>query len=243
MLDIKLLASGSKGNCYCLDDGTSRILLECGITFKEIQKGLNFETSKLTGCLVTHSHQDHCKGAKTLLERGINIHTSKGTIEEMGMKNYRLKAVERDATKGDGTMFKQFRIGSWTILPFDAMHDTAEPVNFLLLSDHGYKVLFVTDSYYVKYNFAGITHYLVECNFDQQTIDENISNGKLHPAQRKRVMKSHMSLETLTDFFKSNDLSKCEEIYLLHLSERNANRERIFNEVAKVTGKQITIVG
>lgn len=241
MLEIKTLASGSKGNCYCLDDGTSRILLECGITFKEIQKGLKFQTAKLKGCLITHSHGDHCKGIKTLLERGIDTYVSQGTYDEMGMDNHHLKVVERDVNKGDGTFFKQFRIGSWTILPFDAMHDTAEPVNFLLLSDNGYKVLFVTDSYYVKYNFTGITHYMLECNYDTNTINENVANGSLHPAQRKRVMKSHMSLETLLSFFQASDLSRCEEIHLLHLSSGNANREHIFNEVAKATGKMIYI--
>ncbi|MEG0380658.1 MAG: MBL fold metallo-hydrolase, partial [Kurthia sp.] len=93
-----------------------------------------------------------------------------------------------------------------------------------------------------KFNFNGVNLYCVECNYDTTTINENVTNGRLHPAQRKRVMQSHMGLETLVDFFKANDLSQCEEIYLLHLSSSNANRERIFNEVAKATGKAINIV-
>lgn len=234
MLEIKTIASGSKGNCYYISDGNTSILLEAGITFKEIQKGVNFKTSSIKACLITHSHKDHCKGVKTVLERGMDVYMSEGTKDEIGIDNHRIKVCEA---------LKQFRVGSWIVLPFDVQHDTSMPLGYLLQSDYGHKVLFATDTYYIKYQFSGITHYLVECNYDQQTIDNNVAEGILHPSLRKRVMQSHMSLETLIQFFKANDLSKCEEIYLLHLSSNNSNKKRIFEEVAKVTGKSITIVG
>lgn len=232
MVDIKVLATGSKGNCYHISDGSTQLLLECGINFRDIQKGLNFETNKLAGVLVTHEHKDHCKGINTVLERGLNVYMSKGTKEALSLDHHRIKTVEAK---------KQFKIGTWTILPFDVQHDVSEPLGFLLQSDNGAKLLFATDTYYIKYKFTGLSHIMIECNYDQQTLDENVLNGYVHPAMRKRVMRSHFGLENVLEFFKVNDLSRVEQIWLLHLSDGNSNEERIRSEVARATGKMIFI--
>lgn len=232
MIEIKTLATGSKGNCYWITDGSTPLLLECGISFKQIQQGVNFETSSLGGVLVTHEHKDHCKGVESVLNRGLNVYMSQGTNDALQLDNHRIKIVKSK---------EQFRIGTWTILPFDVQHDVNEPLGFLLQSDNGSKLLFATDTYYIKYKFSGLTHLMIECNYDQQTLDENVESGRVHPAMRKRVMRSHFSLENLIEFFKANDLSKVEEIHLLHLSDGNSNVERIFKAVARATGKMIFI--
>lgn len=232
MLNFFTISTGSTGNCYLLDDGASKLLIECGITFKEIQKALNFETSELCGCLVTHSHKDHSKGVKSLLERGIDVYMTKGESDALNINHHRLKNIEKK---------KPFKVGSFTFLAFDAMHDTADPVGFMIKSDNGKSCLFVTDSYYIKYKFPAVNIMAVEVNYDEQTIEENYKSGKLHKKLYERVVKSHMSLKTALEFFKSNDLSKVEEIHLLHLSDSNSNAERIYNEVVRATGKLVFI--
>ncbi|MFF5816390.1 MBL fold metallo-hydrolase [Lysinibacillus capsici] len=232
MIQIKTLATGSKGNCYHITDGSTPLLLECGISFKQIQQGVNFETANLGGVFVTHEHKDHCKGVESVLNRGIDVYMSQGTREALLLDHHRIKTVISK---------EQFRVGTWTILPFDVQHDVNEPLGFLLQSDNGSKLLFATDTYYVKYRFKGLTHIMIECNYDQQTLDENVDSGRIHPAMKKRVMRSHFSLENLLEFFKANDLSKVEEIHLLHLSDGNSNIERIFKAVARATGKMIFI--
>lgn len=232
MIQIKTLATGSKGNCYHITDGSTPLLLECGINFKDIQKGVNFETSRLGGVLVTHEHKDHCKGVESVLTRGLDVYMSNGTQEALQLDHHRIKTVESK---------KQFKVGSWTILPFDVQHDVNEPLGFLLQSDNGSKLLFATDTYYVKYRFKGLTHIMIECNYDQQSLDDNVENGRIHPAMRNRVMRSHFSLENLIDFLEANDLSEVEEIHLLHLSDSNSNEERIRTNVARATGKLINI--
>ena len=232
MIQIKTLATGSKGNCYHITDGSTPLLLECGISFKDIQKGVNFETSSLGGVLVTHEHKDHCKGVESVLNRGLDVYMSQGTREALSLEHHRIKTVKSK---------EQFRVGTWTVLPFDVQHDVNEPLGFLLQSDNGSKLLFATDTYYVKYRFKGLTHIMIECNYDQQTLDENVESGRIHPAMKKRVVRSHFSLENLLEFFKANDLSKVEEIHLLHLSDGNSNVGRIFKAVARTTGKMIYI--
>lgn len=243
MLTFKTLASGSTGNAYVVSDEQTQLLLEAGIPFKKVQELMNFETSNLSAVLITHEHGDHVKGMQTFLDRGTNVYMSPGTKEATGVNHHRLKTVELDAARSteDAKVYKSFRVGTFTILPFEVSHDVSEPVGFLIQSDNGKKMVFFTDTYYCKFNFSGVNLYCVECNYDLVSLEESVSNG-LHSAQKKRVMRSHMGLHTLTDFFKATDLSKCEEIYLLHLSSSNSNRDTIFNEVAKVTGKAITIV-
>ena len=232
MIKIQTLATGSKGNCYHIDDGSTQLLIEAGISFKQIQQGINFQTSKIEGVLISHEHLDHSKGVQGCLQRGMTIYMSEGTKSAMGLNTAQIRTAKSK---------EQFRIGTWTVLPFDVQHDVQEPLGFLLQSDSGYKLLFATDTYYVRYKFTGLTHIMVECNYDQQTLDNNVEQGLIHPAMRRRVMQSHFSLENLLDFFAANDLSKVEEIHLLHLSDNNSNEARIQQAVERATGKMIYI--
>ena len=55
-MEIKVLASGSKGNAYMVSDGNTKLLLECGIKYKDIQKGCGFRLSEIKACLISHEH-------------------------------------------------------------------------------------------------------------------------------------------------------------------------------------------
>ncbi|HEK4983654.1 TPA: MBL fold metallo-hydrolase, partial [Clostridioides difficile] len=58
---IKILGSSSRGNCYLLQLENETLILECGVSYKEILKGLDFSLENVVGCLVTHEHKDHSK--------------------------------------------------------------------------------------------------------------------------------------------------------------------------------------
>ncbi|KIO60203.1 hypothetical protein B4065_0129 [Caldibacillus thermoamylovorans] len=232
MIEIKTLATGSKGNCYYVTDGYSPILLECGIRFRDVQKRLNFKTSNLVGCLVTHEHKDHCGGLNDVLKAGINCYMSPGTATAIGINHHRIKKV---AVK------KQFTLGTWTILPFDVQHDVSEPFGFLLQNQSGEKLLFITDTYYVKYKFPSITHIMVECNYSREILVQNIVNGRVPKVMKKRLERSHFSLENVKEFLKANDLSKVQEIWLLHLSDNNSNEEQFKREIQELTSKLVFV--
>lgn len=232
MIDITTIASGSSGNCYHVTDGSTPLLLECGINFRDIQIALDFKTNNLAGCLVSHEHKDHSKGIKDVIKAGIDVYASRGTIEQEGINHHRLKPIQPK---------KQFQIGTWTILPFEVEHDAAEPLGFLLQSENGGKLLFATDTYYVRYKFRGLTHIMVECNYSMDILEENIENGLVHPAMKKRLIKSHFSLENVKEFLRANDLSKVQEIHLMHLSDTNSDEKRFKNEIQALTGKPVYV--
>lgn len=232
MIEIHALASGSKGNCYHVTDGSTPILLECGIPFKNIQKRLNFKTTGLAGCLVTHEHRDHCAGLQDVLKAGINCYMSPGTAEAIGIQHHRIKKVEAK---------KQFKLGTWIILPFDVQHDTSEPVGYLLMNEQREKLLFATDTYYIRYLFPGLTHIMIECNYSLAILNENIASGRVPRVMKKRLLRSHFSLENVKEFLKANDLSKLEEIWLLHLSDNNSNEAQFKKEIQELTGKMVFV--
>ncbi len=232
MIEIKTLATGSTGNCYWISDGRTPLLLECGISFKQIQKALNFKTSDLAGVLVTHEHKDHCKAVKDVADRGLDIYMSQGTKDALGVEHHRFRAVENK---------KQFQVGTWTILPFDVQHDVSEPFGFMLANQDDDRLLFATDTYYIRYKFPRLTHLMIECNYSQKILDENADSGRIPSFLRERVMQSHFSLENLITFLKANDLSNVEEIHLLHLSDSNSNEELFKKEVQAATGKPVYV--
>ena len=93
MIENTSLASGSQGNCYRVSDGRTPLLLECGIGWKEIQRGLNFRTSQLAGCLVSHEHKDHSKAVQEMMKAGIDCYMSAGTAEALGISGHRLYII------------------------------------------------------------------------------------------------------------------------------------------------------
>jgi len=56
VINVRVLASGSSGNCYMVDNGQTKILIEAGVPFKRIQQWLDFKTSELSGVLISHEH-------------------------------------------------------------------------------------------------------------------------------------------------------------------------------------------
>src|SRR5690625_5828746 len=94
MINIKTSASGSSGNAYLIDDAHTQLLLECGIRFKDIQIALDFKTSSIAGCLISHEHKDHTKGLKDVIRAGIDVFASQGTIDQEGIKHHRIKCIK-----------------------------------------------------------------------------------------------------------------------------------------------------
>lgn len=57
-MDLKILGSSSKGNCYIFDNGEEALVVECGIPFKRVQQAMNFDLSRIVGVAISHEHGD-----------------------------------------------------------------------------------------------------------------------------------------------------------------------------------------
>lgn len=175
---------------------------------------------------------DHAKAVNNIIRAGIDCYMSVGTANALELKTGSMVKIIKAQ--------KQFKIGTWSILPFDTIHDCVEPLGFLLVSGKD-KILFLTDSAYCKYKFNGLTHILIECNYQNSILQENIENGIVEYGMKKRLLETHMSLDQTLGFLKANDLSKVQEIHLIHLSGRNSDAKMMQDAVIKKTGKPVFI--
>ena len=189
-------------------------------------------SARLRLALYLTSTFDHSKAVKDIMRAGIDCYISAGTVEALGLSGHRLNIIKAK---------QQFRIGTWTALPFDTQHDAAEPLGFLLANQAGDKLLYATDTYYIRYKFHGLTHIMVECNYSLDILKRNVEAGAVPKELKSRILKSHFSLENVKKFLLVNDLSKVQEIWLLHLSDNNSNAERFKREIQELTGKMVFI--
>ena len=243
MIDVRCLAAGSTGNSYALDDGRSVLLLEAGISGKRILGGYRDLLPRVIGCLVSHEHQDHAKGAAELARRGIPLYASAGTFGAIrDIQNpYALHTIRaREAVQ---IYSQDGREVLWTVLPWEAKHDAAEPLGFLLQSrTTGEKILFATDTYYIPYTFQGLDYILLECNYSRELLQEAIEDGRTAPEQTRRLYQSHFGLRNVLDMLRANDLSRVQRIYLIHISRENGDPETFAKQVRAFTGKPVTVL-
>jgi len=226
-MDIKTIASGSSGNCYKVGD----LLIDAGIPIKKIKQGLNYKLSEISGCLISHAHNsDHSKAAKDLMKAGIEIYVSQKTADSLGLSGHRLNVIEHN---------KQFNIGDWKIKALEMKHDIHN-LGFLL-SKGDEKVFFCIDTNYIPYRFKGLSHIMIGVNYDTGILADNVKRGAIHPSLANRILKNHMSIDTALEFFRLNDMSRIEEIHLLHLSDSNSDEEAFKSKVQKVTGVPVFV--
>lgn len=232
-MELKILGSSSKGNCYLFDNGKEALMIECGIAFKEVQKAVDFDIKRIKGCIISHEHGDHAAHVKQVLKNMIPCYMSQGTRTALGLDDNPISYSMIECLP--------YRIGSFTVQPFGVEHDAKEPFGFLIAHSDCGTVLFATDTYYLQYTFANLSNIMIECNYRQSILDENVAAGKISAKQRDRTMKSHCSIETCKEILQSNDLSAVNNIVLIHMSNDNSHAEEFRAEIQAETLKQVTV--
>ena len=221
-------ASSSKGNLYSLHSSKfSPLLLECGVPFRKLKELLNFELSGFSACLLTHEHQDHAKSVHHVLKAGIDVYCSEGTAIALDIElHHRTHILEPE---------KLTELNGWKIIPFLTQHDAKEPLGFYI-SDGTEQFLFATDTFCIRPKFKGLNQIAIECNYSKYLLPDT-----LHISLTRRLIKSHMSLETTIKFLQANDLSNISKIYLLHLSSRHSDAKMFQKKIQEITGKEVVV--
>jgi len=230
-MKLKVLSSSSAGNCYILFNEREALIIECGVKMAQIKQALDFDLTKVVGVLVSHEHMDHCKALRDVLGAGLNVYASEGTIKAMGVTHHRLYPISG----------KTLQVGGFKVKSFDAVHDCADPINFLIEHAETGRVVFITDSFYCNYTFPGLNNILIEVNYSQDILDAKVKAGISPEFLRNRVLQSHMSLETCKGFLAANDLRQVNNIVLIHLSDSNSNAAHFKEEIEKATTKQVHV--
>lgn len=228
------LASSSAGNAYIVDDGESRLLLECGLPFKKLQR-LSGYNLRVAGCLVTHEHGDHAKCHAQLLKNGVRVYATAGTRD--ALEEPLLDVMERD-----GDSYKEFFVGSFRVLPFRTFHDAREPVGFLIQSRaDGDKLAFATDTVNLGYQFPSVGIMAVECNHGDHLVKRIAELPSGAAKHLRRASNTHMSLSRCCDFLQKLDKSWLREVWLLHLSDAFSDEETFRQAVEIAVGERVRV--
>ena len=235
-MNLHVISTGSKGNCYLLTDDQGRVIaLDAGVSIKAIVVALNHDISKVDGALITHEHMDHYKAAPELSRAGITPYLTVGTMEAVSESDV-IRNICGLLCPTDDENYGTFRVGNWNVQPFHTHHDAADPVGFLLANKEGHRILYATDTFYLKYKFPRLNFIIIECNYCTDILMHNIEAGKISGARKDRLLHSHFSLENVLKFLKATDLTHCVKIVLVHLSDGNSNAKQMVNAVFKQTG-------
>lgn len=221
------IGSSSKGNCYALDAGGEILLLEAGVKYKEVQKAINFRGSLVVGCVVTHRHGDHAKYIEEYAKRGIKIYGNSDLIESKTLPSGKGVVMPKEKT---------CNIEGFQVVPFDNFHDV--PIyGYLIRHKQMGTMLFSTDSFKIGIVLKGVNHFLIEANYSDAILKDNVWNGKVHKSLADRIMLSHMSLDYCIKYLKDCEATEsAKNIILCHLSGQNSDADQFHNIVAGAFG-------
>jgi len=231
-MEIINLASSSAGNCYIIKNESASIMIEAGLNSRLISARLakhGLFLSDISACLVTHSHGDHSRCAKELTERGIIVCASAATIKACEITQ-NFKTLAEWQQRGV--------VGKYAVLPFPVDHDCEGALGFII-TDGTELLLFINDTRMVKWNLSqwAFDHIMIECNHTAERLIENADTQSVRKAQ------SHMSLDTCKDVLSNLDLTKTQDIYLMHLSDQNADAPKMKKEIEMLTGVPTFVCG
>ena len=229
-MKLHILGSNSLGNGYVLENDTEALLIEAGVSMRHVKKALKWQLNKLVGAIISHEHNDHAKFVKEVTASGVVVLALKEVFNTHGL-------IGKPFTK-EIIPFSGYKVGGFKVQPLPVKHDVP-CVGYIVQHDDMGKMLFITDTVTFDYIVPGLTAVLIEANYADDILNENIAREPKKAAQRYRLLNSHMEIGQTKQRLAEQDLSAVENIVLIHLSDDNSDEERFVAEVRDQTYKTV----
>lgn len=232
-MKLHILGSSSHGNGYILQSETGEsLIVECGIALANVKKALAWRLSGVTAAVVSHHHGDHAKFVREYSRAGIRILAPGEVIDKYAPMPF---ARKLDVDRG-------YAVGNFRIRTLPMTHSNndgtpCECFGYIIEHPEMGRTLFATDTVALPCAVRGLNHVMIEANYDDDILTANIDSGDVDASERDRLRLSHMEIKTVERMVQMLDLSHVNEIILLHLSARNADRETFAERIAAATGK------
>jgi phosphoribosyl 1,2-cyclic phosphodiesterase len=230
-----LFGSGSKGNATLVEQGRTRLLVDCGFSVRELERRMavmGIEGSSLSAILLTHEHHDHVGGAGALARKyklplWLTTGTAKAAEKRLG------ELPQRHLLN----CHTEFAVGELLVTPFPVPHDAREPCQFVF-SDGVKRLGLLTDTglstQHIQRQLSGCDALILECNHDR----EMLRNGPYPPQLQQRIASAlgHLSNEQAAAILQQLDTSKLQHLVAAHLSETNNSPELAATALSAVLG-------
>ena len=229
-LSITSLNSGSNGNCYYIGNSTEAVLIDAGISCREIEKRmkrLGLFIDKIKAVFVSHEHTDHISGVRMFTKKyKIPVYITTPTL-----RHTRLKLEKKLIRPFEA--YEPIVIGELSVTPFPKFHDAADPYSFII-DCKKIKVGVFTDigtpcKELIKH-FKKCHAVFLETNYDEQMLEEGSYPYFLK--NRIRGGLGHLSNKQALELFTAHKPPFLSHLFLSHLSKNNNSPmlvEKLFN--------------
>jgi len=218
-LFITSLNSGSNGNCYYVGNHEDAILVDAGISCREIERRmarLDLSMSSVKALFISHEHTDHISGAAVLSRKyRLPVYITPSTIRQA--KIHIEKSLQQTFTSDEA-----IKVGSLSVTPFVKHHDAIDPFSFMITCND-IKVGVITD---IGKVCERVIHYFRQChacfletNYDEKMLDEG--GYPIFLKQRIRGGKGHISNAQALELFLQHKPAFMSHLLLSHLSKHN----------------------
>jgi len=241
-VDYAALASGSRGNCHAFSDGQRTLLVDAGISLKQIRlrlEAIGWDPARVRAVALSHEHTDHIAAVPVLLRKtDWAFMATRETLAAVCA----IHGIEIPASRV--IPLKAGHVTDWDgvgVLPFAIPHDAADPVAYRL-EWAGWNAAVVTDlghaTALVKDHCADLDLLALEANHDVEMLRE----GGYPPALKARILSrvGHLSNESMGELLSGLLCPRLRTVVLAHLSEQNNTPEYAQAAAAVVLGERAT---
>ena len=213
------LGSGSSGNALVVENGNTRVMMDCGFSIADTKARLEragLNPSDLAGIVVTHEHDDHLGGVAAFAKKhAIPVYLTRGTAQWLpeGFPAVLVRLIDSHTA---------FAIGDVSVEQFPVPHDAREPVQYAF-SDGDARLGVVTDlgcvTQHVVDKLSGCTALVIECNHD---IDMLMAGPYPVPLKHRVAGRfGHLDNAAARHLVECLDRSRLRHLIAAHLSQQN----------------------
>jgi|SRR3954466_1820753 phosphoribosyl 1,2-cyclic phosphodiesterase len=238
-LFIASLNSGSSGNCYYIGNDKDAVLIDVGISCREIErrlKRLDLSIAKIRAIFITHEHSDHIRGVEVLSKKyqlPVYITTSTLLYSKLKIETQLISSFKA---------YEPIAIQALSVIAFPKFHDAADPHSFIIESD-GVKIGVLTDigsnCNHVIDNFKQCHAAFLETNYDERMLEEG--NYPYHLKRRIKSGRGHLSNNQALELFLKHRPKFMSHVFLSHLSKNN-NCPKLVHELFLKHAENTTIL-
>jgi phosphoribosyl 1,2-cyclic phosphodiesterase len=228
------LNSGSNGNCYYVGNTEEAVLVDVGISCRELEKRMlrsGLSLKKVKAIFISHEHTDHISGVEVVSRKyGIPVYISRRTLSQSRLSLE--PALIRDFNPNE-----YITIGGISVLPFPKLHDAGDPYSYVI-EYKDVRIGVFTDigdtCEHVISNFKRCHAVFLEANYDVEMLE----NGRYPYYLKKRISggMGHLSNDQALSLFLSHRSNFLSHLFLSHLSKDNNSPELVYNLFSKHAG-------
>lgn len=228
-LYIASIASGSNGNCYYVGNATDAVLVDAGVSCREIVKRmqkLGLDMKKVKAIFISHEHSDHIRGLEVTAKKfQLPVYITPGTLQNSSLK------LDTEILSFES--YQPVCFGELQVIAFPKQHDAADPYSFVV-EHKGIRVGVFTDigtnCEHVVNNFKECHAVFLETNYDEKMLEEG--GYPFYLKKRIRGDKGHLSNDQALALFKQHRSPNLSHLLLSHLSQNN-NSPTLVEELFK----------